>query len=126
MPGGEDGFGSIDTFAGIEDLQGSAFNDTLTGDGGPNRIDGGAGNDTLSGGAGDDQLIGGAGIDTLTYATAEKGVTVLQAAQRGGIYIPTLCYHPDLEPYGGCRLCIVEIENMRGLRPPAPPPRPTT
>jgi NADPH-dependent glutamate synthase beta subunit-like oxidoreductase/Pyruvate/2-oxoacid:ferredoxin oxidoreductase delta subunit/ferredoxin len=45
----------------------------------------------------------------------EKGTTVLQAAQRAGIYIPTLCYHPDLQPYGGCRLCIVEIEGMRGL-----------
>ena len=45
----------------------------------------------------------------------EKGATVLQAAQSAGIYIPTLCYHPDLPPYGGCRLCIVEIENMRGL-----------
>jgi formate dehydrogenase beta subunit len=47
--------------------------------------------------------------------TVEKGATVLQAAQYAGIYIPTLCYHPDLQPYGGCRLCIVEIENMRGL-----------
>ncbi len=46
---------------------------------------------------------------------AEKGTTVLQAAQSAGIYIPTLCYHPNLQPYGGCRLCIVEIENMRGL-----------
>jgi formate dehydrogenase beta subunit len=45
----------------------------------------------------------------------EKGVTVLQAAQSAGIYIPSLCYHPDLTPYGGCRLCVVEIENMRGL-----------
>jgi formate dehydrogenase beta subunit len=45
----------------------------------------------------------------------EPGATVLQAAQAAGIYIPTLCYHPDLQPYGGCRLCIVEIENMRGL-----------
>ena len=45
----------------------------------------------------------------------ENGATVLQAAQRAGIYIPTLCYHPNLQPYGGCRLCIVEIENMRGL-----------
>jgi formate dehydrogenase beta subunit len=45
----------------------------------------------------------------------EKGVTVLQAAQSAGIYIPTLCYHPNLAPYGGCRLCIVEIQNMRGL-----------
>jgi formate dehydrogenase beta subunit len=45
----------------------------------------------------------------------EKGTTVLRAAQQAGIYIPTLCYHPDLQPFGGCRLCIVEIENMRGL-----------
>ena len=50
-----------------------------------------------------------------TDVEIEKGVTVLQAAQSAGIYIPTLCYHPDLAPYGGCRLCIVEIENMRGL-----------
>jgi NADPH-dependent glutamate synthase beta subunit-like oxidoreductase/NAD-dependent dihydropyrimidine dehydrogenase PreA subunit len=45
----------------------------------------------------------------------EKGTTVLKAAQAAGIYIPTLCYHPDLPPYGGCRLCIVEIKDMRGL-----------
>jgi predicted molibdopterin-dependent oxidoreductase YjgC len=32
-----------------------------------------------------------------------------------GIYIPNLCYHADLEPYGGCRLCLVEIQGMRGL-----------
>ena len=32
-----------------------------------------------------------------------KGTTVLEAAQAAGIYIPTLCYDPDLEPYGGCR-----------------------
>ncbi len=46
---------------------------------------------------------------------AETGMTVLQAAEKAGIYVPTLCYHPDLAPYGACRLCIVEIENMRGL-----------
>ncbi|MBI2829904.1 MAG: formate dehydrogenase subunit alpha [Chloroflexi bacterium] len=46
---------------------------------------------------------------------AHKGMTVLEAAQSAGIYIPTLCYHPDLEPYGGCRMCVVEIEKMRGL-----------
>ncbi|MDD5338480.1 MAG: FAD-dependent oxidoreductase [Dehalococcoidales bacterium] len=50
-----------------------------------------------------------------TPVEVDNGITVLQAAQRGGIYIPTLCYHPDLQPYGGCRLCIVEIEKMRGL-----------
>jgi len=42
-------------------------------------------------------------------------MTVLEAALAAGIYIPTLCYDPDLEPYGGCRLCVVEIEGMRGL-----------
>jgi len=47
--------------------------------------------------------------------TVKDGMTVLEAAQQAGIYIPTLCYHPDLAPYGACRLCIVEIEKMRGL-----------
>ncbi len=46
---------------------------------------------------------------------ASEGMTVLEAAKRAGIYIPTLCYHPSLSPYGGCRLCIVEIEKMRGF-----------
>lgn len=46
---------------------------------------------------------------------AEKGDTVLEAAWKGGIEIPTLCAHPALEPYGACRLCIVEIEGMRGF-----------
>jgi len=46
---------------------------------------------------------------------AEKGATVLEVALNAGIYIPTLCYDPDLKPYGGCRLCVVEIEGMRGL-----------
>jgi len=46
---------------------------------------------------------------------ATEGMTVLEAAKEAGIYIPTLCYHPSLSPYGGCRLCIVEIEKMRGF-----------
>jgi len=44
-----------------------------------------------------------------------EGATVLEAALKAGVYIPTLCYDPDLKPYGACRLCIVEIEKMRGL-----------
>ena len=39
----------------------------------------------------------------------EKGQTILQAAKRAGISIPTLCHHEGLSPYGSCRLCIVEI-----------------
>lgn len=46
---------------------------------------------------------------------APKGATVLEAALGAGIYIPTLCYDPDLEPYGACCLCVVEVESMRGL-----------
>ncbi|WP_325918226.1 retention module-containing protein [Pseudomonas frederiksbergensis] len=56
----------IDTLAGIENLVGSNFNDTLTGDSAGNRIDGGLGHDVLNGGGGDDLLIGGLGNNTLT------------------------------------------------------------
>lgn len=47
----------------------------------------------------------------------EKGATVLDAATKADIYIPTLCYHPDLTPFGACRMCLVEIEKMRGIPP---------
>ena len=53
-------------------------------------------------------------IDGQEVVTGE-GMTVLEAAQVAGIYIPTLCSAPDLKPYGACRLCVVEIEKMRGL-----------
>ncbi len=42
---------------------------------------------------------------------ATAGMTVLQAAQQAGIAIPTLCHHEQLEAYGGCRLCMVEVES---------------
>ena len=41
---------------------------------------------------------------------AKEGMTVLEAAQSAGISIPTLCHHEKLEPFGGCRLCIVKVE----------------
>ena len=41
---------------------------------------------------------------------ATEGMTVLAAAQGAGISIPTLCHHEKLEPFGGCRICIVEVE----------------
>ena len=44
---------------------------------------------------------------------AGEGMTLLQAATSAGIDIPTLCYHGELEPHGGCRLCLVEAE-IRG------------
>lgn len=42
-----------------------------------------------------------------------EGTMVLRAAQKAGITIPTLCDHPDLTPYGGCRLCVVEVQGAR-------------
>jgi NADH dehydrogenase/NADH:ubiquinone oxidoreductase subunit G len=41
---------------------------------------------------------------------ASEGMTLLEAAHSVGISIPTLCLHEALEPFGGCRLCIVEVE----------------
>ena len=44
---------------------------------------------------------------------AREGMTLLEAARSAGISIPTLCHHEKLEPFGGCRICIVEVE-VRG------------
>ena len=48
--------------------------------------------------------------------TAKEGMTLLEAARSVGISIPTLCHHEKLEPYGGCRLCIVEVESRGWTR----------
>ena len=45
-----------------------------------------------------------------------EGRTLLEACREHGIHIPTLCYHPALEPYGACRLCIVEV-SLPGRKP---------
>lgn len=46
---------------------------------------------------------------------AEPGLTILQAAQQNGIVIPNMCYDKRLRPYGGCRLCVVEVEGQPRL-----------
>ncbi len=66
----------LDTLVDIENLIGSAFADTLTGDGGNNSLGGADGDDLLDGGDGDDFLDGGADNDTASYASAADGVTV--------------------------------------------------
>lgn len=40
---------------------------------------------------------------------ASEGMTVLDAARSADIYIPTVCHHEKLEPFGGCRLCVVDV-----------------
>ncbi len=44
----------------------------------------------------------------------EAGKTIIQAATESGLYIPYLCYYPGMKPFGACRMCVVEVENMRG------------
>jgi len=49
--------------------------------------------------------------------TVPQGTLVLDAARALDIDIPTLCHHPKLSPFGGCRMCVVEIKGI---------PRPVT
>jgi formate dehydrogenase alpha subunit len=53
-------------------------------------------------------------IDGKAVETTE-GRTILEAALAADVYIPHLCHSPGLKPYGACRMCIVEIEGMRGM-----------
>ena len=49
--------------------------------------------------------------------TVPEGTTILKAAKANGIIIPTLCQVEGLTPYGGCRLCLVEISGSPKLFP---------
>ncbi len=73
---GEGGHAEGDMIAGVENVLGSGYGDTLRGDDGGNRLDGGDGNDMLDGGAGADRLYGGAGVDTVSYSGSDGAVTV--------------------------------------------------
>jgi NADH dehydrogenase/NADH:ubiquinone oxidoreductase subunit G len=52
-------------------------------------------------------------IDNKTVEIDDRA-TILEAARKVGIEIPTLCYHEALTPYGACRVCTVEIVRERG------------
>ena len=60
----------------------------------------------------------------LLYRSTEKklkqteGMTILEAARSAEINIPTLCHHEELEPFGGCRICIVEAETPNWTKAP--------
>jgi formate dehydrogenase alpha subunit len=47
--------------------------------------------------------------------SGRSGTTILELAQEMGIKIPTLCYHPQLTPFGACRICLVEDERREAL-----------
>ena len=60
-------------------------------------------------------------IDGFTV-TVPAGTSVMRAASELGTQIPKLCATDSLEPFGSCRLCLVEIEGRRGT-PASTPPR---
>lgn len=67
---------SGDTYGSIENAIGSAFGDTLIGDGAANRLSGLGGDDLLIGGLGIDRFDGGAGIDKVSYESTTGGIFV--------------------------------------------------
>jgi NADH-quinone oxidoreductase subunit G/NADP-reducing hydrogenase subunit HndD len=48
---------------------------------------------------------------------AQEGETLLGAARRAGVRIPTLCHYEGLPPSGACRMCVVEVDGQRNLVP---------
>ncbi|MGB9143217.1 MAG: calcium-binding protein, partial [Aestuariivirga sp.] len=79
------GEASRDVLVNVENLLGSAYDDTLTGNAGVNRLNGGAGNDTLDGGAGNDILVGGTGADALIGGAGDQDAASYQDALLGVI-----------------------------------------
>src|SRR5664280_2371955 len=53
--------------------------------------------------------------------TVPVGTSLMRAAVDAGIQVPKLCATDTLEPFGSCRLCLVEIEGRKGTRPRARP-----
>jgi NADH-quinone oxidoreductase subunit G/NADP-reducing hydrogenase subunit HndD len=51
-----------------------------------------------------------------TQVEVPAGSTILQAAEKAGVRIPTLCHHPDQDIKGVCRVCVVEVEKSRTLQ----------
>lgn len=47
--------------------------------------------------------------------TVEKGTTILEAAEKIGVKIPTLCFLKDLNEIGACRMCVAEVKGARSL-----------
>ncbi|MBI4768361.1 MAG: (2Fe-2S)-binding protein, partial [Deltaproteobacteria bacterium] len=50
-----------------------------------------------------------------TEVRGAEGTTILEAAKEAGLGIPTLCHRPELSVFGGCRLCVVEVEGAPRL-----------
>ena len=46
----------------------------------------------------------------------KRPIKLLEAALTNGIHIPTMCYYPKIESFGGCRMCLVRIEGKHRLQ----------
>jgi NADH-quinone oxidoreductase subunit G len=55
-------------------------------------------------------------VDGKTFE-AEKGELLIKAAQENGVFIPRFCWHERMKPVGMCRMCLVEVEGVRGFPP---------
>ncbi|MDB5438887.1 MAG: hypothetical protein JWM33_1314, partial [Caulobacteraceae bacterium] len=84
------GGAGVDTLIAIENLTGSAYGDTLTGNGAHNLIDGGAGADHIDGGDGADTLIGGAGADLLTGGTGSDAFVFAKVSDSSLVSFDTI------------------------------------
>jgi Ca2+-binding RTX toxin-like protein len=99
-----------DVLTGIEDLEGSAWADTLTGDAGGNWLYGLGGNDTLNGGAGDDLLNGGAGVDVLDGGAGFNAASYVGSAV--GVYVNLASGNGAYGDAGGDKL--IHISDLLG------------
>lgn len=95
------GIAKGDTYDGIEDVYGSDFSDTLSGDGANNTLWGADGNDVLAGGIGADALVGGSGIDRADYADSTKALTVNLAQPAANTGIAKGDTYKSIEDIGG-------------------------
>ena len=55
-------------------------------------------------------------IDGKTFEV-EEGLSIIQACEDSGVEIPRFCYHERLSVAGNCRMCLVDIEDSRGMSP---------
>lgn len=96
---GADGDGSLDRLLNVENIVGSNFDDTITGNASANELLGGAGNDSIEGGSGDDQLEGGAGADIINGGAGNDRIVGGGGADTidGGSGIDTLYLENDGE-----------------------------
>jgi Ca2+-binding RTX toxin-like protein len=113
-----DGEGGTDTLLNIEQVLGSTFNDSLSGDAGVNYLAGMAGNDTLSGGAGDDLLDGGAGNDSLSGGDGDDALVAGKGSADiadGGAGSDVLTLLGNFADYGRTRVNATDLLLVNGI-----------